>query len=511
MNNEISRTAVRAHERGSAVGDVRFVLVSLDVDGNPADVACYTRRVDADASAATVLSWAMFIFQDGEPQIWKTDRQSTRDLASRNDAKDDRPLGIGVEVIFRVSVDMLEVGTIAEENPARANGPQALTTYRVNDGAGVSAGWFTADELERHNRPTTTHVETKTPTELLAQAVRLILTIDAFPENNPEKIELCWTTRKQLIEALVANGETWTAPVPVMSDAEAEAFADDCDAADREREEALSGTRLSLEDALAEWYEGGDLNREGEDCYGYTADEREAEALGEREREEAIEAEDARLERLGDAGIAALDSTEAERKAIDAGLAMLGDSLRGSRTPLRIETPKDPSPWKAAIFHTRFAKTTTVQAVHEDSDALEMRAFDGIKVRSIDIDTETCSQALDKAFELGQNDFEPREAVRMSTPSCSVGDVIRIFAVRPDGSSSKVGDWRVAKSGFEPLNETEKPEQTIGERCEYPELPYTRKPGSPTANSAGTTGSSSGSSASRRTTGAALSGSDGAT
>ncbi len=157
MNNEISRTAVRAHERGSAVGDVRFVLVSLDVDGNPADVACYTRRVDADASAATVLSWAMFIFQDGEPQIWKTDAPSTRHLVSADDPKMKTPiellaLGVGVEVVYRVDDQTHEIGTIADVEDPQATGPQSETVFRVNDGAGENVGWFTAAELRRHHR-----------------------------------------------------------------------------------------------------------------------------------------------------------------------------------------------------------------------------------------------------------------------------------------------------------------------------------------------------------------------
>ena len=115
MNNPISRTAVRAYEAAiEGGGDVNFVLVSLDGDDNPADVQVYTSSRDAEAHAATVVSWVIFIFEDGEPTIWKTDGpqvgtvtrseieahpnkslsprdylSGTRDLASRDDANDE--------------------------------------------------------------------------------------------------------------------------------------------------------------------------------------------------------------------------------------------------------------------------------------------------------------------------------------------------------------------------------------------------------------------------------------
>ena len=74
---------------------------------------------------------------------WK---QSLEAAPEKND------LGIGVEVVFRVDDQTSEVGTIADVREATANGPQADTVFRVNASTGKSVGWFTADELRRHNR-----------------------------------------------------------------------------------------------------------------------------------------------------------------------------------------------------------------------------------------------------------------------------------------------------------------------------------------------------------------------
>ncbi len=61
-------------------------------------------------------------------------------------------LGVGVEVLFRVDDNIVEVGTIADEQEPRENGPQAVTVYRVNNGDGENVGWFTAPELRRYHR-----------------------------------------------------------------------------------------------------------------------------------------------------------------------------------------------------------------------------------------------------------------------------------------------------------------------------------------------------------------------
>ena len=56
-------------------------------------------------------------------------------------------LGVGVEVVFGVS---REVGTVADVEEPRENGPQPEMVFRVNDEAGDNVGWFTAAELRRH-------------------------------------------------------------------------------------------------------------------------------------------------------------------------------------------------------------------------------------------------------------------------------------------------------------------------------------------------------------------------